>query len=46
MTTTRITHLGGPTALIEIEQEFQHAPADIGRRLQWLPIGASTTIAG
>jgi hypothetical protein len=21
-------------------------PADIGRRLQWLPIGASTTIAG
>ena len=29
-----------------IEQEFQHAPADIGQRLKWLPIGASVTIAG
>jgi L-ascorbate metabolism protein UlaG (beta-lactamase superfamily) len=29
-----------------IEQEFQQAPADIGRRLQWLPIGTSIGIAG
>jgi hypothetical protein len=29
-----------------IEQEFQHALADIGQRLNWLPIGASVTIAG
>jgi L-ascorbate metabolism protein UlaG (beta-lactamase superfamily) len=29
-----------------IEQEFEQAPADIGRRLQWLPIGASVNIAG
>jgi len=29
-----------------IEQEFEQAPADIGRRLQWLPIGASVSIAG
>jgi L-ascorbate metabolism protein UlaG (beta-lactamase superfamily) len=28
-----------------IEHEFAHAPADIGRRLQWLPIGASISIA-
>jgi hypothetical protein len=27
-----------------IEREFEQAPADIGPRLQWLPIGASTTI--
>jgi hypothetical protein len=107
--TTRITHIGGPTALIEVDgwrlltdptfpattsmssaapcsqrpaassppnralggwaatpaipvhyegwthfrqgrgaiaQEFQQGPADIGRRLQWLPIGASVSIAG
>jgi len=29
-----------------IEQELEQAPADIGRRLQWLPIGASIGIAG
>jgi L-ascorbate metabolism protein UlaG (beta-lactamase superfamily) len=28
-----------------IEQEFQQAPADIGRRLQWLPIGVGVSIA-
>jgi L-ascorbate metabolism protein UlaG (beta-lactamase superfamily) len=28
------------------KQQFEHAPADIGRRLQWLPIGASIGIAG
>ena len=29
-----------------IEHEFEQAPADTGRRLQWLPIGASTTVSG
>ena len=29
-----------------IKQQFEQAPADIGRRLQWLPIGASVSIAG
>jgi L-ascorbate metabolism protein UlaG (beta-lactamase superfamily) len=29
-----------------IEQEFEQAPADIGRRLQWLPIGTRVNIAG
>jgi L-ascorbate metabolism protein UlaG (beta-lactamase superfamily) len=29
-----------------IEQEFEQAPADIGRRLRWLPIGAGVSIAG
>jgi L-ascorbate metabolism protein UlaG (beta-lactamase superfamily) len=29
-----------------IEREFTQAPGDIGRRLQWLPIGASISIAG
>jgi L-ascorbate metabolism protein UlaG (beta-lactamase superfamily) len=29
-----------------IEQEFEQAPADIGRGLQWLPIGAGVSIAG
>ena len=29
-----------------ITREFEQAPADIGRRLQWLPIGASISIAG
>ena len=29
-----------------IKQQFEQAPADIGRRLQWLPIGASIGIAG
>jgi L-ascorbate metabolism protein UlaG (beta-lactamase superfamily) len=29
-----------------IEQQFAQAPADIGRRLQWLPIGTSITITG
>ena len=29
-----------------IEQKFQQIPADIGRRLQWLPIGATVSIAG
>jgi L-ascorbate metabolism protein UlaG (beta-lactamase superfamily) len=29
-----------------IEQEFEQAPADVGRRLQWLQIGASVSIAG
>jgi L-ascorbate metabolism protein UlaG (beta-lactamase superfamily) len=28
------------------QQQFEQAPADIGRRLQWLPIGASIGIAG
>ena len=28
-----------------IEQEFEQAPADIGRRLQWLPIGTRVSIA-
>ena len=29
-----------------ITQEFEQAPADIGRRLQWLPFGANVSIAG
>jgi len=29
-----------------IEQEFAQAPADLGRRLQWLPIGTRISIAG
>lgn len=29
-----------------IKQQFEQAPADIGWRLQWLPIGASIGIAG
>ena len=29
-----------------ITREFEQAPADISRRLQWLPIGASVSIAG
>jgi L-ascorbate metabolism protein UlaG (beta-lactamase superfamily) len=29
-----------------IEQEVEQAPADIGRGLQWLPIGTSVSIAG
>ena len=35
-------HQGRPA----IEQEFEQAPADIGRRLRWLPIGAGVSIAG
>jgi hypothetical protein len=29
-----------------IKQQFEQAPADIGRRLEWLPMGASIGIAG
>jgi L-ascorbate metabolism protein UlaG (beta-lactamase superfamily) len=29
-----------------IEQEVEQAPADLGRRLQWLPVGATVSIAG
>jgi L-ascorbate metabolism protein UlaG (beta-lactamase superfamily) len=28
-----------------IEREFATAPDDVGRRLQWLPIGTSVSIA-
>jgi L-ascorbate metabolism protein UlaG (beta-lactamase superfamily) len=36
----------GRGAIQQQFQQFEQAPADIGRRLQWLPIGASIGIAG
>ncbi len=51
MTDVRVTHIGGPTVLIEvhgwqIERELAATPDDIRRRFGVLPIGEAVALDG